>query len=310
MSSQITNTVLMIRPIHFRMNEQTIVNNYYQSTANRVLDNAKALKEFDEMVKKLQSVGVQVIEFTPNDTLDTPDEVFPNNWISFHTPNIFVTYPMFAENRRFERRKAVLDTLSQLNLNFDKHVDFTYLEERNLYLEGTGSLVLDRINRMAYANISERMHEEALQMWCKEMNYTPIVFKAFQSVQGQRLPVYHTNVVMSIGTEWAICCLESIDHAESREEVRETLKANRELILIDERAMGHFAANILEVKNASGEKFIVMSKSAHNALGSRIVERLKAFAEPIICDLSFIESQGGGSARCMLAEVFVNSQSS
>lgn len=310
MSSQNTNTVLMIRPVHFRMNEQTIVNNYYQQQSAQLLDDSKALIEFEAMVQGLRAEGISVIEYEPKDELDTPDEVFPNNWISLHEPNLVVTYPLFAENRRLERRFDVIDFVKKQGFNFDNHIDLTFLEERGLFLEGTGSLVLDRVDRIAFANISERMHIEALSLWCEKMNYRPIVFEAFHNVGEKRLRVYHTNVVMSIGSEWAVCCLDSIDNAESREKVRSELEKKRDLIAISEQAMAHFAGNILEVQNNLGEKCIIMSQSAYNALGIEIINRLCRYAKPLIYDLSYIESQGGGSARCMLAEVFVNSQTS
>lgn len=308
MMEQITDTVLMIRPVHFRMNEQTMVNNYYQRMMDFPL--GKALQEFKELRNLLENNGITVLEYRPVDELDTPDEVFPNNWISFHHPNIYITYPMFAENRRLERRGGVIDFLAINGITGLSQMDLSYLEKEAKFLEGTGSIVLDRVNRIAYASVSERMHRNALEIWAQKLDYQTVVFHSFQGVGSKRLPVYHTNVVMSIGEEWAICCLDAVDNNDERNVLERSLGERRELITITEPVMDAFGGNILEVKNKNGDRFIIMSKSAADALGSRIIEQLTSFSIPLIADLNCIETWGGGSARCMLAEVFVNSHSS
>lgn len=308
MIEQITDTLLMIRPIHFRMNEQTMVNNYYQKMID--FPSEQALQEFTKLRDLLENSGINVLEYRPDDVLDTPDEVFPNNWISFHYPNIYITYPMFAENRRLERRGGVIDFLAVNGITGLSHLDLSYLENEAQFLEGTGSIVLDRVNRIAYASVSERMHRNALEIWAQELEYQTVVFHSYQGVGSKRLPVYHTNVVMSIGEQWALCCLDAVDNIEEKRALERSLGEKRELITIPESIMDAFGGNILEVKNKNGDRFVIMSKSAADALGSRIIEQLTSFSTPLISDLTCIETWGGGSARCMLAEVFVNSHSS
>src|SRR5690606_25118884 len=199
---QITNTILMVRPLNFRMNEQTAVNNYYQKIVNNILPgtvNAKAQKEFDDYVDKLQSVGVQVIVVEDTLDTDTPDAVFPNNWISFHENGSVALYPMFAENRRLERREDILDLLEAHDFVINNIVDYTSAEDEHLFLEGTGSMVLDRVNQTAYCALSPRADEELFIEFCEDFEYTPVIFGANQTINEQRKPIYHTNVMMCIG---------------------------------------------------------------------------------------------------------------
>ncbi|HSD13311.1 MAG TPA: arginine deiminase-related protein [Flavobacterium sp.] len=306
---QTTNTVLMIRPVAFRRNEQTLVNNYYQKTGETLLPataNAKAQDEFDALVAKLRGVGVNVIEI--NDTLDsdTPDSIFPNNWISFHQNGDVALYPMFAENRRLERREDVLDIMEENGFYIDQLVDYSSAEQEGLFLEGTGSLVLDRENIKAYCALSERSSEEIMIEFCEDFEMNPVIFEAFQTVNGERKPVYHTNVMMSIGETFAVICADCIDDNKERKMVLDCLKSDgKDIILITEDQMNSFAGNMLQVRGTNDKRYLVMSTKAHQSLTPKQVQGLEKHCEIITSNLDTIESYGGGSARCMMAEVFL-----
>lgn len=204
----------MIRPVAFRMNEQTAVNNYYQKVIDGLLPatvNAKAQQEFDAFVAKLKSVGVDVIVVEDTLNPDTPDSIFPNNWISFHENGDIALYPMFAENRRLERREEILDILEEIGFIIDNIMDYTSAEEDSFFLEGTGSIVLDRENGKAYCALSPRADEELFIEFCEDFDLNPIIFEAFQTVNGERKLIYHTNVMMCIGETYAVICADSID---------------------------------------------------------------------------------------------------
>ena len=305
---QITDTIVMIRPVAFRMNEQTAVNNYYQQEIEDVSDKAiqaRALREFDDFVGKLRSKGVRVVVIEDRKEQDTPDSIFPNNWISFHENGTVVIYPMFAENRRQERRMDVLDILEEEGMRFENIIDFTSAEEEEIFLEGTGSLLLDRENRIAYCALSPRADEELFLEFCEEMEFTPVVFHAYQSVDGGRELIYHTNVMMALTEQNAIVCLECIDDKKERKNLVSVLKlSGKHIIAITEKQVSNFAGNMLQVKNPDGKKFTVMSKAAHDCLSKEQRRVLSAEAELLYSDLSTIEACGGGSARCMMAEVF------
>jgi hypothetical protein len=307
--NQTTNTILMVRPISFRANEQTAVNNYYQKVMDDVDQSTlqlQAQEEFDAFVEQLRSFGVNVIVFEAKDGLDTPDSHFPNNWISFHENGTVGLYPMFAENRRMERREAVLDLLESKGYTIDNIVDYTSAEEENLFLEGTGSLLLDRVNRKAYCALSARADEELLIEFCEDFEYTPIVFTAYQTVEGKRLPIYHTNVMMCLGETFAVICLESIDDKSERKNVIQHLKeGKKEIIDITESQMQQFAGNMLQVKGKNDKRYLVMSKAAHESLTKSQISKIESHCEIISSDLKIIEACGGGSARCMMAEVFL-----
>lgn len=306
---QITDTVMMVRPARFRMNEQTAVNNYYQ----KVLDGldpsevaARAQEEFDAFVNQLRMLGVQVV--VVEDTLDpdTPDAVFPNNWISFHENGDVVLYPMFAENRRLERRPEVLDMLEEQGFVIQNEVDFTSAEEEEMYLEGTGSMILDREFGKMYCALSPRANEELAIEFCEEMDMAPILFTANQTVDGKRVPIYHTNVMMCIGDKFAVVCDASIDDKNERKQVLSSLRADgKEVVLITEEQVNRFAGNMLQVVTADGRSLIVMSKSAFEALTTKQKEILSKYGQLVAAQLDTIEACGGGSARCMLAEVFL-----
>ncbi len=307
--NQTTNSILMIRPVAFRMNEQTAVNNYYQ----KVLDglsketvNAKAQAEFDALVQKLQLVGINVI--VVDDTLnpDTPDSIFPNNWISFHESGDVILYPMFAENRREERREDVLDILEEQGFVINEIMDYTSAEEDGVYLEGTGSVVLDRENSKAYCALSARADEELFIEFCEDFEYSPVIFEAFQTVNGERKPIYHTNVMMCIGDTFAVICADCIDDKKERKMVLDSLKGDeKEIILITETQVNLFAGNMLEVKDAEDRRYLVMSASAHQSLTKKQITQLEEHITIISSNLDTIEACGGGSARCMMAEIFL-----
>ena len=307
---QTTSTILMIRPINFRMNEQTAVNNYYQKVLDNLLPetvNKKAQQEFDAFVDKLQKVGVHVIVVEDSRAFDTPDSIFPNNWISFHQNGTVGLYPMFAENRRLERREDILETLEAKGFVINNIVDYTRAEEEGVFLEGTGSLFLDRENGMAYCALSPRADEELFIEFCEDFEFTPVIFKANQTVNGTRKAIYHTNVMMCLGETFAVICLSSIDDKGERKNVIQHLKEDgKEIIDITEDQVNNFAGNMLQVKGAHGDLYLVMSQSAYDSLTSAQIQKLKNHNKAIVSSsLDTIEACGGGSARCMMAEVFL-----
>ncbi len=309
--SQITNTVVMIRPATFRMNEQTAVNNYFQEDLelqNQEI-NQKAQEEFDTFVQKLKMVGVNVVVVQDTEEPDTPDAIFPNNWISFHINGDIALYPMFAENRRLERNETVLETLEAQGFTINNVVDYTEAEEEGLFLEGTGSIILDRENRKAYCALSPRADEDLFIEFCEDFEYTPVIFTANQTVDGERKPIYHTNVMMAIAETFAVICLNTIDDKKERKAVVQSLKENgKEVIAITEAQMQQFAGNMLQVQGSEERSYLVMSETAFNSLTEDQVTKIKAHTNILHANLETIETCGGGSARCMLAEVFLPKQ--
>ncbi|MBP9849774.1 MAG: amidinotransferase [Flavobacterium sp.] len=307
--NQTTNAILMIRPVAFRMNEQTTVNNYYQKVLDGLLPatvNAKAQQEFDAFVEKLRAVGVEVTVVDDSDDSDTPDSVFPNNWISFHDNGDVALYPMFAENRRLERREEILDLLEEKGFVIENVIDYTSAEEDNIFLEGTGSIVLDRQNGKAYCALSSRADEELFIEFCEDFEFTPVIFEAFQTVNGERKLIYHTNVMMTVGETFAVICAESIDDKKERKMVLDSLRGDdKEIILITEEQVGSFAGNMLEVKGTDDRRYLVMSTSAYSSLTKKQITQLEEHVTIIHSSLDTIEACGGGSARCMMAEIFL-----
>lgn len=308
---QVTNSVLMIRPVAFRMNEQTTENNHFQKELKGMLPsaiNAKAQQEFDALVKQLKNVGVNVIVVDDTLETDTPDSIFPNNWVSFHENGDVVLYPMFAENRRAERREDVLDILEENGFLIENIVDFTSAEEEALFLEGTGSMILDRTNGKAYCALSSRANEELFIEFCEDFDCAPVIFEAFHSVDGRKELVYHTNVMMSVGEHFAVVCSDMIEDKKDRKMVLDVLRADgKEVILINEKQVNQFAGNILEVAGADGKRFIVMSTAAYGAFNANQIIQLEKYGTILSADLNTIEACGGGSARCMMAEIFLQS---
>ncbi len=304
---QSTNTILMVRPLFFRLNEQTVVNNYYQSNRTYDLSSIEqlALREFDSSVEELKSHGICVLVAQDRPDVRTPDSVFPNNWFSTDRWGNLIFYPMFAPNRRLERRPDLKLLLSNWGFQVKSFLDLSAHEEKGQFLEGTGSLVLDRRLKKAYACISERTSKELILEWCRLFDYKPVIFEGFQSISDKRLPVYHTNVLMSIGTNWALICASAIDDETTREGVLKNLKEGREVRIISEPEMNRFGANILEVENDRGERHIVLSQTAFEHIDDGTKSFLQLYGKLVILNISTIEEYGGGSARCMLAEVFL-----
>ena len=306
MKKQITNTVLMVRPVRFRMNEQTVVNNYFQEEMDLKNDeiNRQAQQEFDVLVEKLRTVGVKVIVVDDIYEQNTPDSVFPNNWITFHQNGDVAIYPMFAENRRRERREDILDKVETEGFDIENVYDYTDAEKENIFLEGTGAMVLDRVNRKAYCALSPRADEELFIEFCEDFEYTPVIFKAYQQVNNEQLPIYHTNVMMALGETFAIICPDVIEDKSERKNVLHHLKEDhKEIITISPEQVDYFVGNMLQVKGKDA-KYLVMSKTAYNALTPQQIEAIERHTQILYSDLSTIEVCGGGSARCMLAEVF------
>ena len=305
---QITNTILMIRPVQFRKNEQTAVNNYFQEDLdlNNAEINKKAQQEFDTFVEKLRDAGVRVIVQDDDLKGNTPDSVFPNNWVSFHESGNVAIYPMFAENRRQERRDEVFMRLEDEGFKITNIIDYTAAEDEGFFLEGTGSILMDRQNERAYCALSDRADEELFIEFCEDFEYTPVVFTANQTVNGERLPIYHTNVMMCLAEEFCVICLDSIDDKKEKKNVLKHLKQTaKEVIAITEEQMHHFAGNMLQVLGKDDKKYLVMSAAAHQSLTTDQLNKIQRHSAILSSDLGTIETCGGGSARCMMAEIFL-----
>lgn len=296
----------MIEPIAFGFNAQTAKNNYFQVNSENAETQEKALAEFLEFVGKLRAKGINVI--TVKDTLEphTPDSIFPNNWVSFGRDGKVILYPMFAENRRDERKPAVLETVKNAGFQISEIDDWTHYEAENVFLEGTGSIIFDHNYKLAYGSVSLRLDEHLFRDFCKKIDYRPVVFHSYQTCDDQRLPIYHTNVMMCVADCFAVICLDCIDQKDERKLVAETLiSTGKEIIEISEDQMQHFAGNMLQLHNQNGETFLVMSQTAYQSLLPNQIAAIEKYSEIIYSDLNTIEVNGGGSARCMLAEVFL-----
>ena len=304
---QAASAILMIEPVSFGYNDQTAVNNYFQQRGS--LSDAEiqsgALAEFNKMLVKLRSKGLNIVNVKDTCESLTPDSIFPNNWISFHQDGRVVLYPMFAENRRAERRKDVISLLTEKGFRFTDMVDYTVYEKQNRFLEGTGSMVFDHGKKIAYAALSERTDKALFLQFCKEFDFKPVYFSAHQTVNGRRFPIYHTNVMMCIGDRYAVACLDAIDNNGERNKVIKSLsESGKEIIEMSDAQMHQFACNMLQVENKEGARFLVMSQSAYDSLTPQQIERLTSFNELITLAIPTIEKYGGGSVRCMMAEVF------
>ena len=303
---QTTNTVLMVEPIAFGYNAETAENNYFQVEQKETDIQQKALSEFKNFVEKLQAKGINVI--TVKDTIDphTPDSIFPNNWVSFHQDGKVVLYPMFASNRRVERREDIIETIKNEGFSVSEIDDWSLPEVQGHYLEGTGSMIFDHDHKIAYGSVSLRLDENLFKEFCEKYGFKPVVFHSYQTVENERLPIYHTNVMMCVADQFVVICLDCIDDELEREKVQEVIKStNKEIIEISEDQLQQFAGNMLQVQNDQGEKFLVMSETAYKSLNSEQVSNIEKYCEIIHADLNTIEVNGGGSARCMLAEVFL-----
>ena len=310
--NQSTSSVFMVRPHSFRKNEETATNNHYQrdiaqASAEEIIERAQ--EEFDGLVDQLKAAGIEVVVFDEAEPHETPDALFPNNWISTHADGTVALYPMFAPNRRTERREDVPLVLEhQFGFDVRQIIDFTEFESHNKFLEGTGSIVLDRINRKAYAALSDRTDARALEHFCDQLDFEPVAFQAFQTVDNQRLPIYHTNVMMSIGSGYAVVCLDCIDSDDERKQVVDAIALDGlELIAITEEQVNQFAGNMLELTGDDGP-VLVMSASAYQSLVPGQIEKLQQYTTLLHAPLPTIETCGGGSARCMIAEIHLPKQ--
>ncbi|OJV15562.1 MAG: amidinotransferase [Dyadobacter sp. 50-39] len=301
---QSTARIMMIRPMRFGFNHQTAASNEFQqkSLADQTRDTAQqtAREEFELMIDQLQKAGLELHIFEDTDQVDRPDAVFSNNWVSFHQSGKVVLYPMMAENRRLERRSDIIESLGS-DFNVEEVIDLTHFEKEGKYLEGTGSMVFDRRYKIAYACLSPRTHREVLDAFADAMGYEIIAFSASDE---QDRPIYHTNVLMCVGDIFAVVCLEAIKDPDERLMVRSVLEeTHKDIIEISLDQMRHFAGNMLMVRNLKGEKFLVMSTQAFESLTPRQKDRLDDYARLLHTDLSVIEGNGGGSARCMMTEI-------
>ena len=310
--NQSTSSVFMVRPHSFRKNEETATNNHYQrdiaqASPEEIIERAQ--EEFDGLVDQLKAAGIEVVVFDEAEPHETPDALFPNNWVSTHADGTVALYPMFAPNRRTERREDVPLVLEhQLGFDVRQIIDFTEFESHNKFLEGTGSIVLDRVNRKAYAALSDRTDARALEHFCDQLDFEPVAFQAFQTVDNQRLPIYHTNVMMSIGSGYAVVCLDCIDSDDERKQVVDAIAQDGlELIAITEEQVNQFAGNMLELTGDEGP-VLVMSASAYQSLVPGQIEKLQQHTTLLHAPLPTIETCGGGSARCMIAEIHLPKQ--
>lgn len=303
---QTTDTVLMIEPVAFGYNAQTAENNYFQVNVQNNDTQKKALAEFNSFAAKLEEKGVHVVKVQDTPDPHTPDSIFPNNWVSFHRDGKVILYPMFAPNRRVERRQDVLKVIENQGFRIDSVVDLSHFEGEGKYLEGTGSMIFDHTHKIAYGSVSLRLDEGLFRKFCAENGYEPVVFHSYQNAGEERLPIYHTNVMMCVADRFVVICLDCIDNEIEREKVQEVIKSTgKELIEISEEQLQNFAGNMLQVHNSDGKTFLVMSQTAFNSLSDEQISRIEKYSEIISADLNTIEVNGGGSARCMLAEVFL-----
>ena len=307
MDTQVTSQLLMIRPVNFSSNKETIETNKFQNdieiTDSKKNIQAAALNEFERMVALLRDHKISVIDIDDINELENTDAIFPNNWVSFHQDNTVVIYPMMAYSRRSEKRYDILEYLTNYqSFKIDRVIDMSYLEQDNLFLEGTGSMIFDRVNKTVFACKSSRTSIEALEIFCTDMGYKPIVFEAMID----SYPIYHTNVMMSLGKKTAFFCSKSIKDEADNLLIKNYLRDSEKLIIeISPQQMNNFAGNVIEVENIKGESHIIMSNSAYQALDYKQLTSINSVSNIIAIPLETIERYGGGSARCMVAEIFL-----
>ncbi|MBK9485972.1 MAG: amidinotransferase [Chitinophagaceae bacterium] len=298
---QHTSHLLMIQPVNFGFNTETAVNNTFQKNMGGDVQQ-QALQEFTDFVAVLRKNKIDVTVVKDSLHPATPDSIFPNNWISFHADGRIFLYPMFAVNRRLERKTAVQEAVKS-NFSFTEIIDLTGSENDGLFLEGTGSMVLDRENKIAYACLSPRTDEKLLNEFCKLIDYNPITFKA---IDNTGVDIYHTNVMMCIAKTFAVVCLESVTvHEDKAKLIGSLIKTNKEIVDISLQQLNHYAGNMLQVINEEGELMLIMSTQAYQSLTNAQIEILQKHNRIIHSSLNTIETVGGGSARCMMAEVFL-----
>jgi len=300
----LTSKILMVKPKNFRSNEETIVNNFFQKNSHGISNsvlNKIAIKEFNQFVRKLEEHKIEVEVIEGSRTLNNPDEIFPNNWIVFDQNKIGI-FPMFAKNRRTE---VNYDLINKINSNNDyKIYDYTKYADSEIFLEGTGSFVLDRTNRIAYCSISQRSSKELFLKFCKDFNYKPVSFKAYQTYKNERKLIYHTNVMMTIGAGASIICLDSIDSFEEKNLVKQKLTETNIVIEISENQVKDFAGNIIILKSKDNIIKFIISETAYNSLSSTQINQINSIGDFVIGSIPNIEKYSGGSVRCMIAEIF------
>ena len=307
--NQITSEIFMIRPKHFNFNHETAKNNHFQKEEKtlknkEVLQNA--ISEFEELVKKIKQKNIKVEIFEDREEVITTDSIFPNNWISLHKDGKIYVYPMFSEIRRKEKRIDIINSYRDNGYLINETIDLSKYEKENKFLEGTGSMVLDRENKLCYAAISERTSREVLNKFCEISGYEAIEFKSYQTFENKRKEIYHTNVMMCIADKYVIICLDSIDNIDERKSViKKLIESKKEIIEINEKQCNNFAGNMLQVKNNQNKKFLIMSKSAYDSLSKEQLKLITSHNEIIYSSLDTIEKLGGGSARCMITENFL-----
>ncbi|OOG71726.1 citrulline utilization hydrolase CtlX [Algoriphagus sp. A40] len=305
---QSTATILMVRPANFGFNPETAENNFYQKKDGRSAQEIRDLsrREFDGFVSLLRDQGVNVVVIEDSEQPVKTDAVFPNNWFSTHPDGKLILYPMFSPNRRLERRKDIVELLIHSGFKVNEIVDLSFFEESGQFLEGTGSMVMDHPAKVIYACYSQRTHPVPLDYVAKILGYQVIGFDAVQEINGKTSPIYHTNVMMHVGTDLAVVCLDSIPKMAERQMVQESLtKSGKKVIPITPKQKFNFAGNMLEVSNDGGEKFTVMSQAALDSLNVGQIQQIEKYTTIISPSLPTIEKLGGGSARCMMAEIFL-----
>lgn len=298
---QTTSNVFMVMPVRFGYNPQTATNNAFQKKGYENGAQENALSEFMAFVALLRANGVNVVISEDTEYPFTPDSIFPNNWFTTHEDGTLVLYPMFADNRRKERKGEFLDAIHR-NFAVKRIVDLSYWEEDGLFLEGTGSMILDRDNKIVYACLSPRTCEPVLESFCKQLGFTSVLFNALDQDNN---PIYHSNVMMCLGLDFAVICLDTIQNADERQKVVSSLESTgKKIIEISLEQMNHFAGNMLEIRGKNDRRFLVMSGTARKSLTPAQTKELSSRCRILSPELDFIEANGGGSARCMMAELF------
>ena len=305
---QSTNTILLIRPYNFVFNPETADSNSFQNnSANLDKESVrqKALEEFEVFAEKLKSKGVQVFIFDDTQAPQKPDAIFPNNWITFHEDGTVILYPMFAKNRRHEKRQDIIDSLRK-NFSVNKIIDLSVYEKENKFLEGTGSMVFDHENKIGYACLSPRTDKELFIRVCEILNYKPVYFQAKDK---DRMEIYHTNVMMCIGEKFAVICLDCIPDKQERDFISHSLmNTGHEVIEITNEQMNHFAGNMLAIQTSKNKSILALSQSAFDSLTANQKKEIEKYSELVPLFINTIETIGGGSARCMMAEIFLQAK--
>lgn len=306
MRLQTTPHILMVRPANFAFNEETAASNAFQSRdgkLNAAEMRERAMQEFDAFVAQLRGAGVNIIVGQDTASPVKPDAVFPNNWVTFHQEGFIVTYPMFAPTRRLERSDEIIKTVLEQGFRSEQRLSFENNEQKNLFLEGTGSIIFDHQHRLAYACLSPRTDATLLEELCKAIGYQKVVF---HSVDGHGQDIYHTNVMMALGESFVVICLETVQDQTERKMLEEKFEeTGKKIVDISLAQMNSFAGNMLQVRNTTGQTILVMSSQAYRALRPDQIQLLESHTRLLHAPIDTIETYGGGSARCMMAEVFL-----